>query len=295
MLIGAIEAGGTKFVLGIGNESGEILERLTIPTESPRVTMAKAANFFKRFPAVEALGVGCFGPIDPQLNSPTYGYITTTPKTAWAHYNIVGELIKSLNVPVAFDTDVNGAILGELTWGAAKGLTSAVYITVGTGIGGGGIVEGRMVHGLLHPEMGHIAVKRYERDGYKGKCPYHRDCLEGMASGPAIEERWGRKCYELTAVNEVWAMEAFYLAQALVNIILIISPERIIMGGGVMKQTQLFPLIRCEVQKQLNGYIQKEQFLAGMDKYIVAPMLGDDAGLCGALALGLNYKHITRC
>lgn len=294
MLIGSVEAGGTKFVLGVGNESGEILERLTIPTESPGVTMAKVTDFFKGFPAIEAIGIGCFGPIDPQLNSPTYGYITTTPKTAWTNYNIVGELKKSLNVPVSFDTDVNGAVLGELTWGAAQGLQSAVYITVGTGIGGGGVVEGRMVHGLLHPEMGHIAVKRHERDDYKGKCPYHRDCLEGMASGPAIEERWGRKCYELTAFDEVWVMEAFYLAQAVVNIILIISPERIIMGGGVMKQAQLFPLIRREAQKQLNGYIQKEQILGGIDKYIVAPMLGDDAGLCGALALGVNYKRALR-
>lgn len=291
MLIGAVEAGGTKFVIGLGNEKGAILERATIPTESPDITMPKLIRFFNKFPDIEAIGVGCFGPIDPQLNSPTYGYITTTPKLEWRNYNIVGELIESLNVPVAFDTDVNGAVLGELTWGAAKALKSAVYITVGTGIGGGAVVEGRMAHGLLHPEMGHIAVRRHERDGYKGKCPYHHDCLEGMASGPAIEARWGQKCRDLADDHEAWEMEAFYLAQALVNIILIISPERIIMGGGVMKQTRLFPLIRRETQKRLNGYIQKQQVLDDIEEYIVPPMLGDDAGLCGALALGLKCKR----
>ncbi|MBP6408880.1 MAG: ROK family protein [Fusobacteriaceae bacterium] len=290
MLIGAVEAGGTKFVLGIGNEKGEILERLSIPTETPEITMEKVVEFFKG-KEVEAIGVGCFGPIDPKLDSPTYGYITTTPKVKWANYNIIGELKKYFDVPIAFDTDVNGATLGELTWGEAKGLNSALYITVGTGIGAGAIVEGKMIHGLLHPEMGHIMVKKHEKDSYKGKCPYHGDCLEGVAAGPAIEERWGLKGDELHVNHEAWEMEAFYLAQALVNFILIVSPEKIIMGGGVMKQEQLFPLIRKEVIKQLNGYINKKEILEDIDNYIVAPKLGDNAGLCGAVALGLQLLN----
>ena len=287
MKIGAIEAGGTKFVLGIGNENGEILERLSIPTEEPSVTMTKVIEFFKD-KNIEALGVGCFGPIDPNENSETYGYITTTPKLKWANYNIMGELKKHFDIPMGFDTDVNGAVLGEATWGAAKNLNSSVYITVGTGIGAGAMVEGKMVHGLLHPEMGHIMVKRHEKDSYIGKCPYHKDCLEGMASGPAIEERWGKKGHELEEIKEVWEMEAFYLAQAIANFVLILSPEKIIVGGGVMNQKHLFPMIREEVIKNLAGYINKKEILEGIDSYIVPPLLGDNAGLCGALALGLK-------
>lgn len=287
MLIGAIEAGGTKFVLGIGNEKGEILERVSIPTESPQETMPKVIEFFMG-KGVEAIGVGCFGPIDPKKDSPTYGYITTTPKVKWANYNIIGELKKHFNVPIAFDTDVNGATLGELTWGVAKGLDSALYITVGTGIGAGAIVEGKMIHGLLHPEMGHIMVKKHENDNYKGKCPYHGDCLEGVAAGPALEERWGKKGFELEPNHPAWEMEAYYLAQALVNFILIVSPEKIIMGGGVMKQEHLFPMIRKEVANILKGYINKKEISEDIDNYIVAPKLGDNAGLCGAVALGLK-------
>lgn len=290
MLIGAIEAGGTKFVLGIGNEKGEILERLSIPTESPEITMPKVIEFFKD-KKFDAMGVGSFGPIDPKLDSPTYGYITTTPKKGWTNYDIIGELKKHFDVPMAFDTDVNGAALGELIWGDAQGLNSALYITIGTGVGAGAIVEGNMIHGLLHPEMGHIFVKRHENDTYKGNCPYHGDCLEGMAAGPAIEARWGKKGHELPLDHEAWEMEAFYLAQALVNFILIVSPEKIIMGGGVMKQAQLFPLIRKEVKKLLNGYVDKKEILEDIDNYIVAPALGDNAGLCGSIALGLQVLN----
>lgn len=291
MLIGAIEAGGTKFVLGIGNENGEILERLSIPTELPEITMPKVIKFFKE-KKIEVLGIGSFGPIDPKLDSPTYGYITTTPKIGWANYNFIGELKKYFDVPVAFDTDVNGAALGELRWGGAQGLKSAIYITVGTGIGAGAVVEGNMIHGLLHPEMGHIKVQRHKNDSFEGNCTYHKDCLEGMAAGPAIEKRWGKKGHELSKDHEAWEMEAFYLAQALVNFILIISPEKIIMGGGVMKQEQLFPLIRKEVQKLLNGYIDKKEILENIDNYIIPPTLGDNAGLCGSIALGLQVLKI---
>lgn len=287
MRIGAIEAGGTKFVLGIGNEMGEILERVSIPTEEPNITMKRVIEYFKG-KEIEALGIGCFGPIDPKKDSETYGYITTTPKLKWNNYNILGELKKYFNIPIGFDTDVNGAALGELTWGNAQGLSSSLYITIGTGIGAGAVAEGNMVHGLLHPEMGHIMVKRHKKDNYIGKCPYHRDCLEGLAAGPAIEERWGKKGHELPKNHEAWEMEAYYLAQALVNFILILSPEKILMGGGVMKQDWLLPMIRKEVKKQLNKYISKKEILEDIDNYIVSPKLGDNAGLCGALALALN-------
>lgn len=284
MLIGGIEAGGTKFVCAVGNEKGEVVERVTFPTTTPEETIPKVVEFFREKEIV-ALGVGSFGPIDPNKYSPTYGYITSTPKPNWGNYNLLGELKKHFNIPIGFDTDVNGAALGELEHGAAKGLNSVLYITVGTGIGAGAVVEGSLINGLLHPEMGHIYVRRHRKDNYEGGCPYHRDCLEGLAAGPAIEARWGMRGDEIPEEHEAWEMEAYYLAQALVNYILIISPEKIVMGGGVMKQLQLFPLIRKYVVELLNGYLVKEEILSGIDEYIVPPKLGDNAGIVGAMAL----------
>lgn len=282
--LGAIEAGGTKFVCAIGNEDGTVLERASFPTTTPEETMGSVLAFFEG-KGIEALGVGSFGPVDPNKKSPTYGYITTTPKPHWGNYNILGELKKHFDVPMEFDTDVNGAALGEATWGAAKGLESCLYITVGTGIGAGAVVGGKLVHGLTHPEMGHIFVRRNAEDAYEGKCPYHKDCLEGLAAGPAIEARWGVKGTELGTDHKAWELEADYLAQALMSYILILSPEKIIMGGGVMKQQQLFPLIHVRLQELLNGYVQKEEVRAGIADYVVYPQLGDNAGICGALAL----------
>lgn len=286
MLIGGIEAGGTKFVCGIGNEKGEILERISFPTETPEITLKKVIDFFKD-KNIAALGVGSFGPVDLNFNSSTCGFITKTPKLAWTDFNIVGYLKKYFSVPVFFDTDVNGAALGEAVWGAAKGLKSCVYLTVGTGIGGGAFVSGKLIHGMLHPEMGHIIIKKHPEDSYKGKCPFHQDCLEGLASGPAIEERWGVKGHKLPSNHFAWDLEAYYIAQALVNYILILSPEKIILGGGVMKQKQLFPKIREEVKRLLNGYIQTESILKSLDSYIVPPALEDNAGLLGTIALAL--------
>ncbi len=283
--IAAIEAGGTKFICGIGNEKGEIFEKISIPTTVPEETMKKVIEYFKE-KEFEAMGIGSFGPIDPVKSSETYGYISKTPKPHWGDYNIVGELKKNFNVPMEFDTDVNGAALGESLWGAGKGLNNVMYITVGTGIGAGAVVNGKMLQGLTHPEMGHIFVKRNEDDKYKGKCPFHSDCLEGLASGPAIEERWGEKGYNLENKNEVWELEAYYLAQALVNYILILSPEKIIMGGGVMKQKHMFPLIRKNVKEFLNGYVHKKEILEDIENYIVYPGLEENSGLIGSLALG---------
>ena len=288
MRIAAIEAGGTKFVLGIGDEKGTIYERHVIDTTTPEETMNKVAEYFENF-EFDVIGLGCFGPIDPNKKSDTYGFITKTPKTAWIDYDIVGFLKAKFDKPVGFDTDVNGAALGELVFGAAKGLDSCIYLTIGTGIGGGVVVNGEMVNGMLHPETGHIMVKRHENDTYEGKCPFHKDCLEGLAAGPAIEARWGDKAINLTDNKDVWEMESYYLAQALSTYILIVSPQKIILGGGVMHQEQLFPLIRKKVIDILAGYVQKDEIFS--DDYIVPPKLGDNAGLIGAIMIG--YKELN--
>lgn len=284
MRIGALEAGGTKMVCAIGNEKGEIFEKISIPTKTPETTMPEMIQWFKA-KKIEALGIGCFGPIDPDKDSPTYGYITSTPKLAWKDYNIVGAFEEQLCCPVGFDTDVNGSALGEVTFGQAKGKKNIVYLTVGTGIGAGVYAEGKLLHGMLHPEAGHILMRRREDDHYEGKCPYHKTCLEGLAAGPAIEERWGKKGIELQDQDEVWDLEAYYLAQALTDYILILAPQLIILGGGVMHQEQLFMRIRSYVKEMLNGYIKTKE-LEDIDHYIVPASLHDDQGIMGALELG---------
>jgi fructokinase len=286
MRIGAIEAGGTKFICGIGNEDGEILERVSFPTEHPDQTLGQVISYF-RGKQVEAIGIGSFGPVDLDVASPEYGHITTTPKPGWSGFDFLGTMKQSFDVPFGWDTDVNAAAYGEAVWGAAKGLQSCVYYTIGTGVGTGVYVEGKRVHGLVHSEGGHILTRKHPEDQYEGYCIYHGDCLEGMASGPAIETRWGKKGSELPSDHPAWAMESYYIAQAVTSTILLLSPEKVILGGGVMHQEQLFPLIRQDVQRNLNGYVQHEAILSNIAGYIVAPGLGDNAGLCGALALGL--------
>lgn len=283
-MLGAIEAGGTKFVCAIGTKEGKIIERIKIDTLTPEKTMPEVINFFKNH-HVEALGIGSFGPVDIDKNSPTYGNITSTPKPGWPNFPFLKTMEEALHIPIEFNTDVNVAALGEMTLGAAQGLDSCLYMTVGTGIGAGAVVQGNLLQGLSHPEMGHLLVKRHPEDTFEGFCPYHKDCLEGMAAGPAIERRWGKKGHELQNQQEVWEMEAYYLAQALMQYILTISPKRIIMGGGVMKQAQIFPLVRKQVQELLNGYVPLPQITEHIDEYIVPPALGDDAGITGALML----------
>lgn len=285
MILGALEAGGTKMVCAIGNENGEILEQISIPTETPEITMPKLLSFFKG-KGIEALGIGCFGPIDVNRESDTYGYITTTPKLAWQNYDIVGAFKKELGVPVGFDTDVNGSALGEYTWGIAKGLHSCIYITIGTGVGVGVIVDGNLLHGMMHPEGGHILLNRLPEDTYEGFCPFHKNCMEGLAAGPAIEGRWGKKAIELADREEVWEMEATYIAQALVDYTVLVSPQRIILGGGVMHQTQLLPLVRAKFKELLNGYVKTKE-LEDLDSYIVVQSLDDKQGIMGALKLGM--------
>lgn len=292
MKIGALEAGGTKMVCAVGTQEGEILEQVSIPTETPELTMPKLVEYFKD-KELEALGIGCFGPIDLNRNSKTYGFITTTPKLAWANYNIVGAFKEALPIPIGFDTDVNGSALGEATWGITRGLENSVYITVGTGIGAGIIANGRLLHGMLHPEGGHLLLARHPSDSYEGGCPYHKTCFEGLAAGPAIEARWGRKAALLADRREVWELEAYYIAQALVNYIMLLSPQRIVLGGGVMHQEQMLPLVREEVRRQLNGYIRTKE-LEDMEHYIVLPSLKDNQGIMGAVKLGLNELEYQR-
>lgn len=284
---GAIEGGGTKFICGIGTREGKILDYLSIPTTTPEETLDQAIAYFSD-KGVASIGIGTFGPIDVNPASPSYGSVTKTPKPHWSGFDLVGYVKKRLNIPIGFDTDVNAAALGETVWGAAKGLSSCLYLTVGTGIGGGAVVEGKLVHGLAHPEMGHISVRRHPEDTYEGSCPFHSDCLEGLAAGPAIEKRWGKKAYELEASHDAWRFQSYYIAQALVNYILILSPEKIILGGGVMNQNHLLPMIREQVQTLLNGYVHHAAILEGIDDYIVSPGLGDKAGLSGALALAIR-------
>lgn len=283
MLLGALEAGGTKMVMAVGNENGEILEQAAIPTDTPSVTIPKMIEYFND-KNIEALGIGSFGPIDLNRESVTYGHITSTPKLAWVNCDIVGEFQKSLNIPVGFDTDVNASALGEATWGCIKGLSSGIYITIGTGIGVGVYLNGELLHGMLHPEAGHILLTKHPKDNFNGICPYHPNCFEGLASGPSIEKRWNKKAFELTSQAEVWEMEAYYIAQGITSYILTLSPHKIVLGGGVMHQKQLFPLIRSEVARLLNGYIKTDQ-LNNLDDYIVPAALNDQQGIMGCLQL----------
>lgn len=285
MKIGGIEAGGTKMVCAVGNENGEIFNRISIPTQTPEETIPKIIDFFQQ-EGIEALGIGCFGPIDLNRASDTYGSITSTPKLAWRNYNIVGAFKEALGVPIGFDTDVNGAALGEATWGAAKNCEVSIYITIGTGVGVGICINGKPLHGLIHPEAGHILLNRQKEDGYKGSCPYHSNCMEGLASGPAIEGRWGKKGSELAEKDEVWELEAYYIAQAVTNYILTLSPNKVVLWGGVMHQPQLFPLVRKKVLENLNGYLNSDVILKDIDNYIIPPALGDNPGIMGALRLG---------
>ena len=288
-LYGGIEAGGTKFVCAVGTGPDDLRAEIRFPTAAPEEAMGKALTFFReqaRAEPLAAIGIASFGPIDPNPSSPTFGYVTTTPKPGWAHTDFAGAVRRALGVPVGFDTDVNVAALGEGTWGAAQGLDTFIYLTVGTGIGGGGMVNGKLIHGAVHPEMGHIRIPHdWQADPYAGWCSYHGDCFEGLAAGPAIVARWGQRADALPPEHPGLALEAHYLALGLVSYICTLSPQRIILGGGVMEQIHLLPLIRREVQTLLNGYLQIPETQEQIDDYIVRPGLGNRSGVLGAIAL----------
>lgn len=289
-MFGGIEGGGTKFVCAVGTAPDDIQREARFPTTTPVETLDRAISFFKQaeqdFGRLSALGFASFGPIDPNPASPTFGYILLTPKPGWSNANVLGMLKSAFAMPMAFDLDVNGAALGEGLWGAAQGLKTFIYLTVGTGIGGGAMANGKLLHGLLCPEMGHILLPHDRaRDPFEGACPFHQDCFEGLASGPAMEKRWGQKAETLPFHHPAWELEAHYLALALANYIYTLSPQRIILGGGVGGQAALLPLIRRNVQDLLNGYVQAPAVTQNIDEYIVPPALGNRAGMLGAIAL----------
>ncbi len=289
-LVGGIEAGGTKFVCAVGTGPADVRAETRFATTTPQQTIGQAIQFFqeqrKRVGPLAAIGIASFGPIDPEPRSATFGYITSTPKPQWGNTDFAGAVGRALDLPVAFDTDVNVAALGEWRWGAGQGVDNLIYLTIGTGIGGGGLVNGRLMHGLIHPEMGHIRIPHdLAADPYPGHCPFHGDCWEGLACGPAINERWRQPSETLPADHPAWPLEAHYIALALVNIICTLSPQRIILGGGVMSNSQLFPLIRTDVRKLLNDYVQSPAILYHIEQYIVPPALDYRSGVLGAFAL----------
>jgi fructokinase len=293
-VFGGVEGGGTKFVLLIGTGPDDIVDETQFPTTTPVETLGQVVEFFARpreGVRLAAVGVSSFGPIDPDPTSPTYGYITTTPKPGWAHTNVGGLLRERLGVPVGWDTDTNGAALGERRWGAGRDADPLYYITVGTGIGGGGLVNGRLLHGLMHPEMGHLLLPAFDGDTFAGVCPYHGRCLEGVASGPALRARLGRPAQEVGPNDPVWELEARYLAAGLLSIVEILSPQRIIVGGGVAGALGLLDRVRRQLVRLNNGYIARPELADGVADYIVPPGLGGRSGVMGALELArLAYE-----
>jgi len=291
-LCGGVEAGGTKFVCMVGSGPDDIRAQVRFPTTSPAETIGRAIAFFQQQVqelTLSAIGVASFGPVNLDSSSPTFGYITTTPKPGWADTDIVGRLKVELNIPVIFDTDVNGAAFGECRWGAGRGLDPVIYLTIGTGIGGGVICNGKPLHGLVHPEMGHILIPHDRQvDPFPGICPFHGDCLEGLACGPAMSQRWGQPAETLPDDHPAWDIEAQHIARAVANLVLCYSPRRVILGGGVMQHQSLFPLVRRKVQQLLNGYIHSPQIIENIDQYIVPPALGNQSGVLGAIALAID-------
>lgn len=296
-LYGGIEAGGTKFVCAVGSNPEDLSEEIRFDTTSPDKTIYRAIEYFKEQSLKErllAIGIGSFGPVDLNRESSTYGYITSTPKPNWENTDFYGKIRNVLNIPVGFDTDVNAAALGEYEWGAARGLTNFIYLTIGTGIGGGGMINGKLLHGLLHPEMGHIFIPHdVKTDPYEGICPFHKDCFEGLASGPSLKDRWSEPGENLSENHKAWDLEAKYISFALINYICTLSPQRIIIGGGVMRK-KLLSLIHERVRKMLNNYIQAKEITEHIEKYIVMPELGNKAGILGAIALAKQEYMITR-
>lgn len=297
-LVGAIEAGGTKFVCAVGTGPGQqLLARTQFATgDQPQVVLTQVTTWLleqqQRLGRLDALGIASFGPVDLDENSPTWGFLTTTPKLPWQHTDLIGPLRRSFpESRIGFDTDVNGAALGEARWGAATGLTDVVYVTVGTGIGGGGLARGKLLHGLIHPEMGHMGLPRPADDLFEGACPFHGRCWEGLCSGPAILRRTGIPAEELPVNHPAWDQIIRYMAHALANLTYVLSPQRIILGGSVRKagrmgEDEFFRRLRLTFREIVNGYlISPSMTELGINQFLVPPQLGDDAGVCGAIAL----------
>jgi len=294
---GGVEAGGTKFVCLVGPSIDQIDSEIRFPTTSPEETIHKVIDFFQPYQSrgeLSAIGIGSFGPVDMDVDSPLYGFITTTPKPGWQNTNLYGKIQSTLKVPVTFDTDVNAAAFGEMMMTpGASGMDPFVYITVGTGIGVGIIANGKPIHGLVHTEGGHILIPHDRvKDPFDGICPYHHDCWEGLASGPAIKARWGTPGQEIPDDHPAWDLEAHYIALAIANIIMLYSPYRIVLGGGVPQHCGLMEKIRREVLKALNGYVQTSILTEDIENYIVPPLLGNQSGGIGALAMAKQHMAV---
>jgi len=285
-VFGGVEAGGTKFVCAVGTGPGDVRDA-ALPTTTPAETLARVVDFLRPH-RPGAVGIASFGPLDLDPTSPTFGFITDTPKPGWSRVDMVGPLRRALGVSVAIDTDVNAAALAEWRWGAGVGADPVVYVTVGSGIGGGALVDGRPLHGLVHPEMGHMRIPRVPGDDFAGACPFHGDCLEGLASAPALRARRGLPPEALAVDDPVWALEARYLGLGLANIVTVLSPRRIVLGGGVLKHPTLLARVRVEVQAALAGYVRAAAVTERIEELIVAPALGERAGVLGALALAAH-------
>ncbi|HEY2683357.1 MAG TPA: ROK family protein [Steroidobacteraceae bacterium] len=287
---GALEAGGTKFVCAVTDADAKILAETRLPTQDPASTLNATCQFFREafssWGAPAALGVASFGPVELNKNSPHYGHIGKTPKVGWSHTDIAGVLKREFGCPVGFDTDVNAAALAENRWGAGQDVDNLVYVTVGTGIGAGIIVNGAPIHGLMHPEIGHIYPRRHPADGdFKGVCPFHGDCLEGLASGPAIVARWGLELASLPPAHPQWDIEADYLGQLCAQLTATVSPQRIVLGGGVMSHPRLFAAIRERLKHWLGSYIDRAEVLTDTEHFVVPPALAHRSGVLGAVVL----------
>lgn len=290
ILFGGIEAGGTKIICAVGDSTGKIYEQIRVPTTIPSDTMPEIIDFFRKIDEKTPLfsfGIGSFGPVNVNPASPEYGFIESTPKPGWSHFDFVGAIKKEFDLPVGFETDVNAAALGEHRWGAAQGVESFLYVTIGAGIGGGGMIGGKLLHGLMHPEMGHMLIPHDKtKDPFSGACPFHGDCLEGLASGPAMLARWDvSSALELSADHPAWDLEADYLSIAMMNWIMVLSPQKIILGGGVMKRKELLAKIHQRVPDLINDYIQHPAITENIENYIVSPGLGEQSGICGTIVL----------
>jgi fructokinase len=294
-IFGGVEAGGTKFVCAVGTGLDDLRARIQFLTTTPGETLGKVIDFFKLHSVDEPLagiGIASFGPLDLDSKSPTYGCITNTPKAGWSGTNIAGVIKDALSIPVRVDTDVNSAALGEQKWGSARGLDTFIYLTIGTGIGGGGVINGQLMHGLIHPEMGHMLIPHdFTTDPFPGSCPFHKDCWEGLASGAAIEERWGRHAQDIPLDHPAWKLEAHYLSMGVANLICTLSPQRIILGGGIMKNPNLLPAIRNQVRELLNSYIYSSEIIEKIDHHLAPPGLGDLSGVLGAIALAQQLSE----
>lgn len=288
-LYGGVETGGTWCVCALGRGPEEIVAEEQFPTSDPDTTLARIVEFFRRNTGAAAIGIGSFGPVDLDRRSPTWGYVTTTPKPGWQHVSVASVVREQLGLPVVFDTDVTAAAIAEHRWGAGQGMEALCYLTVGTGIGAGLVLEGRPWHGLVHPEVGHVRIPHdLARDPFEGSCPVHGDCWEGLASGRAIGARWQQGPDQLPDEHPGWALEAEYLALGILSIVLIASPQRVIVGGGVMDHPRLLASVGARLRELVGGYLDTRMLGDEIDSYLVSPLLGDGAGVLGAIALAMS-------